>query len=161
MVIGNESVAMQQFFLQTYCNGCVPTLIVGNAGVGKSSVSKWVIQNLPKDRYVNNIIHVTPATTSAFLQSAIMTGLDRSVIHWLFYLKKFKQIVADFGSKDEGKAFTGRLWVAGACCSSTTWLRVNRCTDTSARRWNCAATGSTTSPWSSAKRRLKSNLSTW
>ena len=77
MVVANESVAIQNFFIKTYANGGVPVLLVGPAGAGKTSVSKWIIKNLPKDRYVHTFIHVTPTTTSVSLQSVILTGLTR------------------------------------------------------------------------------------
>lgn len=48
MVMANDSVAVQHFFMHTYSNGGVPTLVVGGAGVGKSAVSEWIIRNLPK-----------------------------------------------------------------------------------------------------------------
>lgn len=73
----NESVAIQHFFIRTYSNGGVPVLILGNAGVGKSTITQCAIKDMPKDRFVHNVVHVTPVTTASSLQSSIMTGLDR------------------------------------------------------------------------------------
>lgn len=77
IIISNESVAMQQFFIKTYSNGNVPVLILGPASVGKSQVTQFAIEDLPKDRFVHNIVHVTPVTTSSSLLNSVMIGLDR------------------------------------------------------------------------------------
>lgn len=65
------------FFVKTYANGGVPVLILGKAGVGKSTITQYAIEDMPKDRFVHNVVHVTPVTTASSLQSSIMTGLDR------------------------------------------------------------------------------------
>jgi dynein heavy chain len=45
--------------------------------VGKSQVTQFAIEDLPKDRFVHNIVHVTPVTTSSSLLNSVMIGLDR------------------------------------------------------------------------------------
>jgi dynein heavy chain len=77
IIISNESVAIQHFFIKTYSNGNVPVLILGPASVGKSQVTQFAIEDLPKDRFVHNNVHVTPVTTSSSLLNSIMIGLDR------------------------------------------------------------------------------------
>lgn len=77
IIISNESVAIQNFFIKAYSNGNVPVLILGPASVGKSQVTRFAIEDLPKDRFVHNIVHVTPVTTSSSLLTSVMIGLDR------------------------------------------------------------------------------------
>lgn len=71
--------AIQYFFIKTYSNGGVPVLILGNPGVGKSVITEHAIDDMPKDRFVYNVVHVTPVTTASSLQCSIMNGLDRSI----------------------------------------------------------------------------------
>ena len=79
-ILANESAAILDFFLRMYSNSGTSVLVLGHSGVGKSLVSKWVLQNLPRERYVNKMIHITPETTSSSLQSSMMTGLDRLIL---------------------------------------------------------------------------------
>lgn len=100
MLVVNETVAVQDFFVKTYINGGTPVMVIGPSGVGKSQVTRFSMENLPKDRFVHNVVHVTSVSTSGSLLNSIMTGLDRflhnshssSQLFYLFLLRRRKGV---------------------------------------------------------------------
>lgn len=72
-----NEVLMQKFFMKKLLERSIPILFIGPTGTGKSSVVLNYLINLPKDKYIENVINFSAYTSAAQTQEVVMSKLDR------------------------------------------------------------------------------------
>ncbi|XP_026560379.1 dynein heavy chain 3, axonemal [Pseudonaja textilis] len=77
LIIPTTETARQSFFLKTYVEHEVPLLFVGPTGTGKSAITNSFLIQLPKAKYVPNVINFSARTSANQTQDIIMSKLDR------------------------------------------------------------------------------------
>ncbi|XP_063226606.1 dynein axonemal heavy chain 3 [Bacillus rossius redtenbacheri] len=76
MVVTTES-SCQAFFLRLLLSHKIPLMFVGPTGTGKSAIVLDHVMNLPRDKFLPNIINFSARTTANITQEIIMSNLDR------------------------------------------------------------------------------------
>ncbi|KAJ8963034.1 hypothetical protein NQ314_005606 [Rhamnusium bicolor] len=77
LIIQTNQSCCQRFFLKTCLNNNMPILFVGPTGTGKTAVVLDHLLNLPKEKYLPNVINFSARTTSVMTQEMVMTKLDK------------------------------------------------------------------------------------
>ncbi|KAG5895230.1 hypothetical protein JTB14_003447 [Gonioctena quinquepunctata] len=77
LIIQTNDSACQRYFLQMCLNNNIPLLFVGPTGTGKSSVVLDHLVNLPKEKYLPNVVNFSARTTSMMTQEMVMSKLDK------------------------------------------------------------------------------------
>ncbi|XP_071052042.1 dynein axonemal heavy chain 3 isoform X2 [Onthophagus taurus] len=72
----NDSIC-QKFFLNLCLKNAIPALFVGPTGTGKSAIVLDHMVNLPKEKYLANVVNFSARTTSTMTQEIIMSKLDK------------------------------------------------------------------------------------
>nr|XP_023027601.1 dynein heavy chain 3, axonemal-like [Leptinotarsa decemlineata] len=77
LIIQTNGSACQRYFLQTCLNNNIPLLFVGPTGTGKTAVVLDHMLNLPKEKFLPNVINFSARTTSMMTQEMVMSKLDK------------------------------------------------------------------------------------
>ncbi|KAL7979208.1 hypothetical protein Chor_015232, partial [Crotalus horridus] len=77
LIIPTTETARQSFFLKTYVEHEIPLLFVGPTGTGKSAITNSFLIQLPKAKYVPNVVNFSARTSANQTQDIIMSKLDR------------------------------------------------------------------------------------
>ncbi|XP_053593796.1 dynein axonemal heavy chain 3 [Microplitis demolitor] len=77
LIMPTNEVLMQKFFMKKLLERSIPILFIGPTGTGKSSVVLNYLINLPKDKYIENVINFSAYTSAAQTQEVVMSKLDR------------------------------------------------------------------------------------
>ncbi|XP_077172642.1 dynein axonemal heavy chain 3 [Paroedura picta] len=77
LIIPTTETARQSFFLKTYVEHNIPMLFVGSTGTGKSAITNSFLVQLPKTKYIPNVINFSARTSANQTQDIIMSKLDR------------------------------------------------------------------------------------
>ncbi|XP_054256854.1 dynein axonemal heavy chain 3 [Macrosteles quadrilineatus] len=77
LIIQTDETALQRFFLRTYLAMNIPILFVGPTGTGKSAIVLNYLVNLPKEKFIANVINFSARTSANQTQEIIMSKLDR------------------------------------------------------------------------------------
>lgn len=79
LIIPTNETSCQRFFINQCVQQKLPVLFVGPTGTGKSAIALSYIMNLPKDKFLSNVINFSARTSASRTQEIIMSKLDRSV----------------------------------------------------------------------------------
>ncbi|RZF36882.1 hypothetical protein LSTR_LSTR004570 [Laodelphax striatellus] len=77
LIIQTDETARQQYFLKTFLAMNIPLLFIGPTGTGKSAIALNHIVQLPKDKFMANVINFSARTSANQTQEMIMSKLDR------------------------------------------------------------------------------------
>lgn len=77
LIIQTNEMSMQRFFISNFLRRSIPILFVGPTGTGKSSIVLDYILNLPREKYVQNVVNFSARTSAAQTQEIVMSKLDR------------------------------------------------------------------------------------
>ncbi|XP_037073992.1 LOW QUALITY PROTEIN: dynein heavy chain 3, axonemal-like, partial [Pollicipes pollicipes] len=77
LTVATDETARQSFLLDTYLAHGVPVLMVGPTGTGKSAITNSFLAQLPRERYVLNMISFSARTSAGQTQDIVMSKLDR------------------------------------------------------------------------------------
>ncbi|KAK0077358.1 hypothetical protein PV326_010096, partial [Microctonus aethiopoides] len=77
LIIPTNEVSMQKFFMTKLLERSIPLLFIGPTGTGKSSIVLDYLINLPKAKYIQNVINFSANTSAAQTQEIVMSKLDR------------------------------------------------------------------------------------
>lgn len=77
LIIQTNEVSMQRFFIKRLLDRSIPILFVGPTGTGKSAIVLDYLINLPKEKYLQNVINFSARTSAAQTQEIVMSKLDR------------------------------------------------------------------------------------
>ncbi|XP_048348807.1 dynein axonemal heavy chain 3 [Sphaerodactylus townsendi] len=77
LIIPTMETARQTFFLKTYVEHNIPVLFVGPTGTGKSAITNSFLVQLPKVKYIPNVVNFSARTSANQTQDIIMSKLDR------------------------------------------------------------------------------------
>uniref|UniRef100_A0A8D8PQB4 Dynein heavy chain 3, axonemal n=1 Tax=Cacopsylla melanoneura TaxID=428564 RepID=A0A8D8PQB4_9HEMI len=77
MIVPTNVTTMQTYFIILYLQNDVPLMFIGPTGTGKSTIVLNLLLNLPKEKYLPNIINFSARSSSNITQEMIMTKLDR------------------------------------------------------------------------------------
>lgn len=64
-------------WLETCGSQSLPILLVGPTGTGKSATIMNYLRDLPKEKFILNVVNFSARTTAQQVQELIMTKLDR------------------------------------------------------------------------------------
>lgn len=68
---------IMQYWLDRATKSFVPIVIVGASGTGKTTTIRHFLNNLPKEKFLNNVLNLSANTSSQTVQELIMNKLDR------------------------------------------------------------------------------------
>ncbi|XP_057653134.1 dynein axonemal heavy chain 3 [Diorhabda carinulata] len=77
LIIQTTESCCQRFFLKMCLDNKIPILFVGPTGTGKSAVIIDHMLNLPKEKYLPNIVNFSARTSSSLTQEMVMSKLDK------------------------------------------------------------------------------------
>ncbi|CAD6235446.1 GSCOCG00007903001-RA-CDS, partial [Cotesia congregata] len=77
IIIPTNEVSIQKFFMTKLLDRSIPVLFVGPTGTGKSSIVLDNLVNLPKEKFIQNVINFSAHTSAAQTQEIVMSKLDR------------------------------------------------------------------------------------
>ncbi|XP_063993893.1 dynein axonemal heavy chain 3 [Diachasmimorpha longicaudata] len=77
LIIQTNEVSMQRFFIKRLLDRSIPILFVGPTGTGKSAIVLDYLVNLPKEKYIQNVVNFSARTSAAQTQEIVMSKLDR------------------------------------------------------------------------------------
>ncbi|XP_071449339.1 dynein axonemal heavy chain 3-like [Hetaerina americana] len=77
LIIPTTETAYQSFFMQKFLACEVPLVMVGPTGTGKSAITINYLMNLPKDKFLPNVVNFSARTSAGQTQDIIMSKLDR------------------------------------------------------------------------------------
>lgn len=66
-----------QYWLDRTTKSLLPIVIVGASGIGKTITIRNFLNNLPKEKFINNVLNLSANTSSQYVQELIMNKLDR------------------------------------------------------------------------------------
>ncbi|XP_063587791.1 dynein axonemal heavy chain 3-like [Penaeus indicus] len=77
LLIPTAETARLEFFLRTCLDHDVPLLVLGPSGTGKSASTTSLLVDLPKDKFIVNIVNFSARTSASQAQDIIMSKVDR------------------------------------------------------------------------------------
>ncbi|XP_068084555.1 dynein axonemal heavy chain 3 [Anabrus simplex] len=77
LIITTNELACQQFFIHMFLAKKIPLLFVGPTGTGKSAVVLNHLMNVPKDKFLPNVVNFSARTSASMTQEMVMSKLDR------------------------------------------------------------------------------------
>nr|CAI5856319.1 unnamed protein product [Callosobruchus analis] len=77
LIIQTNDSCCQRFFLKTCLDNDIPILFVGPTGTGKTAIVLDHLLNLPKEKYLPNVINFSARTSSVMTQEMVMAKLDK------------------------------------------------------------------------------------
>ncbi|KAH8862796.1 Dynein heavy chain 3, axonemal [Schistosoma japonicum] len=77
MIVSTIETERMYFFLNLYTTHNIPLLLVGPTGTGKSVIANNYLIQLPKEKYLPNILNFSARTSANQTQDIIMSRLDR------------------------------------------------------------------------------------
>ncbi|VEN56386.1 unnamed protein product, partial [Callosobruchus maculatus] len=77
LIIQTNDSCFQRFFLKTCLDNDLPILFVGPTGTGKTAIVLDHLLNLPKEKYLPNVINFSARTSSVMTQEMVMAKLDK------------------------------------------------------------------------------------
>ncbi|XP_045475837.1 dynein axonemal heavy chain 3 [Harmonia axyridis] len=77
LIITTNQSCLQRFFLKMCMSKEIPILFVGPTGTGKTAVVLDNLINLPKEKYLPNVLNFSARTNSTMTQEMVMAKLDK------------------------------------------------------------------------------------
>lgn len=77
LIIGTDETVKQQYFLQALLKNEIPLLFVGPTGTGKSAIVLDYLMNLPKEKFLANVLNFSARTAANTVQDIIISKLDK------------------------------------------------------------------------------------
>ncbi|XP_050512273.1 dynein axonemal heavy chain 3 isoform X2 [Diabrotica virgifera virgifera] len=77
LIIQTNESCCQRFFLKMCLDNKIPILFIGPTGTGKSAVVMDYMLNLPKEKFLPNIVNFSARTSSTLTQEMVMSKLDK------------------------------------------------------------------------------------
>nr|CAH8868280.1 unnamed protein product [Trichobilharzia regenti] len=77
MIVNTVETERMYFFLNLYTTHHVPLILVGPTGTGKSVIANGYLIQLPREKYIPNVINFSARTSANQTQDIIMSRLDR------------------------------------------------------------------------------------
>lgn len=76
-LISTKESNTMQYWLDRTMKSFLPIVIVGASGIGKTTTIRHFLNNLPKEKFINNVLNLSANTSSQHVQELIMNKLDR------------------------------------------------------------------------------------
>ncbi|GJQ73710.1 DNAH3 [Trypoxylus dichotomus] len=77
IIIQTNDSCCQKYFLKTCLANNIPILFVGPTGTGKSAIVLDHLVNLPKEKFLPNVVNFSARTSSTMTQEIVMSKLDK------------------------------------------------------------------------------------
>ncbi|RXG59116.1 Dynein heavy chain 7, axonemal [Armadillidium vulgare] len=77
VIIPTTDTVRQEYFIKSFLEHKIPLLLLGPTGTGKSSITSTFLANLPKEKYIVNVINFSAKSSASQTQDVIMSKVDR------------------------------------------------------------------------------------